>query len=215
MDIVQSFKKVLELDLDTIQDHIKNPTSLESVNYASEKLNHLLENNIGTTTNISDQDDRKLIETSEKSTFDENMRINSGVDGINVKTFEDLIKCKLQNNLHFQSQKDSKLEPTRKQSFLKKRSGLKRFHYKVGNYNKQSDIGDKQSLKEKNTNFGVRTKSLNYDKKDEIGLTNIGKENKSELIYKKVVPISKKTTNQAPRHLKIIKDSEQVFVCNL
>ncbi len=149
MNTVNELKKLLNLDVEKIRANLLEASTLESLNRQSEALNQLVLS--GGDTDQDDTDCEIVFEGGGGSAKEagssashhhhqkqqDGLEISPGVDGTRVKTFEDLVKLKLQQGEQQQQQQQPiqqlrqrnpfKVQSAEKRPFLRRGEGLRRF----------------------------------------------------------------------------------------
>jgi len=201
MDAVNEFKKLLELDLTKLQNTLSGDKNLEVINREFEKLSHQLLN--GGPLDNGNSDLNVIIANEENSKpCNSHEDIHPGIDGSQVKSFEELIAIKMQHE-NQQRKSSNEQSPVKKKPFLKRGEGLKRFS--KGNANSPKHHEDIASALQWNspTNKVRKDGERNVEKlsgKDPILPTHISEKCtiKRTDFARKVMPISTKPTSISP-----------------
>ena len=172
MNTVNELKKLLKLDVEKIRASLLEASTLESLNRQSEALNQLVLS--GGDTDQDDTDCEIVFEGGggsakeagssashhhhQKQKLQDGLEISPGVDGTRVKTFEDLVKLKLQQGEQQQQQpiqqlrqrNPFKVQSAEKRPFLRRGEGLRRFSKGGGEITSPKD-GKKTAASPKTT----------------------------------------------------------------
>lgn len=175
MNTVNELKKLLKLDVEKIRASLLEASTLESLNRQSEALNQLVLS--GGDTDQDDTDCEIVFEGGGGSAKEagssashhqkqkqDGLEISPGVDGTRVKTFEDLVKLKLQQGEQQQQQQQQpiqqlrqrnpfKVQSAEKRPFLRRGEGLRRFSKGGGEIT--SPKGGKKTPSPKTTKFSL------------------------------------------------------------
>ena len=173
MNTVNELKKLLKLDVERLRANLLEASTLESLNRQSEALNQLVLSGGGGDTDQEDTDCEIVFEGGRGSAKEtgssashhhhqkqDGLEISPGVDGTRVKTFEDLVKLKLQQGEQQQQQQQPiqqlrqrnpfKVQSAEKRPFLRRGEGLRRFSKGGGEITSPKD-GKKTAASPKTT----------------------------------------------------------------